>query len=305
MYNFIVNPNARSGLGYKVWTSLEAVLKERSIEYKVHFTKYQTHATTLAKEITSADDPCTLVILGGDGTINETVNGIVDFSKVTLGYIPIGSSNDFARSLGLSTDAMQALENILSPKKYKDINIGVLSYRDKKRRFAVSSGMGFDAGVCHEIVVSKIKAFFNKIHLGKLSYVAVAIRQLAAQSPQSLSLTLDGGKKVEFEKVYFAAAMNNRYEGGGFMFCPKAQPDDDILDIIVAANIPKLKLLLLLPTAYKGLHVYVKGIYTYQCRKAEFFSEKPLPLHTDGEPLFLQRSTCVSLEPEKIRLILS
>ncbi len=305
MYIFIVNPNARSGLGYKIWTSLESVLKERDVEYKVYFTKYQTHATKLVKEITAEYEHCTLVVLGGDGTINETINGITDFKKVTFGYIPIGSSNDFARSLKLSTDALTALENILNPTKFQDINIGILSYMGKKRRFAVSAGMGFDAGVCHEIVVSKLKKFFNKIHLGKLSYVAVAIRQLAAQSPKPLTMILDDERKVEFNKAYFAAAMNNKYEGGGFKFCPKAKPDDDILDIIVAADIPKLKLLFLLPTAFKGFHVYVKGIYTYQCKKAEFFSEKPLPLHTDGEPIFLQRSTGMSLEPEKIHLILS
>ena len=305
MYIFIVNPNARSGLGHQIWKSLEVILKEKQIEYKSYYTKYQTHATRLTKEITSEVDECTLVVLGGDGTINEVVNGITDFSKVTLGYIPIGSSNDFARSLKLSTDAETALSNILNPSRYMDLNIGKVSYKNKTRRFAVSAGIGFDAGVCHEIVVSKLKVFFNKIHLGKLSYVAVTLRQLATQTPGALTVILDDEKKIEFKKAYFATAMNNKYEGGGFKFCPKAEPDDDILDIIVAADIPKLKVLALLPTAYKGWHVHVKGIYTYQCKKAEFISEKALPLHTDGEPVFLQRQMCTTLEPEKVRLILS
>ncbi|MGN1267774.1 MAG: diacylglycerol/lipid kinase family protein, partial [Dorea sp.] len=285
--------------------SLEPVIQECNVEYKVYFTKYQTHATKLVAEITSELDHCTLVVLGGDGTINEVVNGITDLSKVTLGYIPIGSSNDFARSLRLSTDAMEALNCILKPTKYMDLNIGTIQYKNKKRRFAVSAGMGFDAGVCHEVVISKLKVFFNKLHLGKLTYMAVALRQLAAQNPRPLTVILDDQKKIEFKKAYFATAMNNKYEGGGFKFCPKARPDDDILDIIVAADISKLKILFLLPTALAGLHVYIKGIYVYQCKKAEFISEKALPLHTDGEPVFLQSQMCTSLEPEKIRLILT
>lgn len=305
MYTFIVNPNARSGLGHKIWSSLEEVLKEKNVEYEVLFTKYQHHATKLVHKLTSTGEECTIIALGGDGTINEVVNGIQDISKVTLGYIPIGSSNDFARSLKLSTDAHEALKHILNPSAYKYINVGTLEYKDKKRRFAVSSGLGFDAAVCHQIVISKLKLILNKVGLGKLTYVAVAIQRLMAQNPKPMTLTFDDGRQVNFKKAYFAAAMNQKYEGGGFKFCPKADPSDDILDIIVASDISKLKVLCLLPTAFKGWHVHIKGIYTYQCKYVDIESEIALPVHTDGEPVFLQRKARLGLEPEKLRLILS
>ncbi len=305
MYTFIVNPNARSGLGHKIWSSLEEVLKEKNVEYQVLFTKYQHHATKLTKQLTSSGEECTIIALGGDGTINEVVNGICDISKVTFGYIPIGSSNDFARSLKLSTDAKEALNHILKPSAYKYINVGTLEYKDKKRRFAVSCGLGFDAAVCHHLIVSKLKKILNKIGLGKLCYVAIAIARLMAQDLRPMTLTFDDGREVSFEKAYFAAAMNQRYEGGGFKFCPKADPSDDILDIIVASDISKLKLLCLLPTAYKGWHVHVKGIHVYQCKYADIKSDIALPVHTDGEPIFLQRNVRLGLEPEKLRLILS
>lgn len=305
MYHFIVNPNARSGLGHKVWQSLEAVLKNQNVEYQVYFTKYQHHATKITKALTSSGEKCTVIALGGDGTVNEVMNGIADISKTTLGYIPIGSSNDFARSLKLSTDALTALNHILNPSAYQYINIGTLEYKEKKRRFAVSAGFGFDAAVCHHLLISKLKRFLNKMHLGKLSYVVIAIQRLFAQTPGPVTLTLDGEKTLEFDKTYFVAAMNQRYEGGGFKFCPKADPSDDILDIIVAANIPKLKVLLMLPTALKGWHVHVKGIYTYQCKYAEIHSNRALPVHTDGESIFLQKNVRLGLEPEKIKLILS
>ena len=112
-------------------------------------------------------------------------------------------------------------------------------------------------------------------------------------------------EEILFHKVYFAAAMNQRTEGGGFRFCPKADPSDDILDVIVVEGFPKAVILMLLPTAFKGWHVFFKGIHTYQCKKATFTSPKPLAVHTDGEPVYLKREITCSLEPEKIRLILS
>lgn len=305
MYTFIVNPNARSGLGQITWKKLEDILKHREIEYQAYFTKYQKHATRIVQKLTQEDHAQTIIALGGDGTVNEVVSGINDLSKITLGYIPIGSSNDFARGMGLSADPEKALENILSPTRFAYINIGVLEYASKKRRFAVSSGLGFDAAVCHQVIVSPLKKALNRLKLGKLSYAAIGLQRILTMMPGKMTVTLDDGSPMEFDKVYFAAAMNQNVEGGGFKFCPKANPMDDILDVIVVSGLSKLKILSLLPIAFKGWHVHFKGIYTYRCQTAKFESERPLPVHTDGEPIFLQREMELSLEPEKLRLILS
>ena len=101
MYYFIVNPGSRSGRGKAVWQIVEGILEREQVEYLVFFTAYRYHATKLAREITSQKEKLTLVTVGGDGTVNEVVDGIQDFSRVTFGYIPTGSSNDFARSLRL------------------------------------------------------------------------------------------------------------------------------------------------------------------------------------------------------------
>lgn len=303
MYTFIVNPNARSGLGQKLWLLVEADLKERGAKYQVFFTKYQRHATTIVQNLTSDLNLHTLVVLGGDGTINEVVDGIAQLEKITLGYIPIGSGNDFARGLGLPTDTKQALDNILNPSHYSYINIGVLAYDDTRRRFAVSSGIGFDAGVCHEAAVSRIKLILNRLRLGKLTYVGIALRQILTLTPAPMSILLDDVRKLTFDRTYFTAAMNLMYEGGGFKFCPNAGFDDDYLDIIVAAGLPKLKILALLPTAYKGWHTRFRGIYIYRCRKIDITSSVSLPVHTDGEPVLRQRKIHIFFEPEKLRVI--
>ena len=242
-------------------------------------------------------------MLGGDGTVNEVINGIDGLANVTLGYIPIGSSNDFARGLGLPADPLKALENILAPVRHLAINIGVLEYGDKRRRFSVSTGLGFDAGVCHEVMVSRLKVFLNKIKLGKLSYAGVALHRMASLDPKDMTVIMDGTRKLDCHKVYFATAMNLGYEGGGFKFCPKADCADDLLDIIVISDMPKIKALVLLPTAFKGWHVFFRGIHIYNCKEIEIISEKALPVHADGEPIFLQKRIKACLEPEKLRII--
>ena len=223
MYSFIINPNARSGKGLRAWKLIEHRLKEKSVPYQVFFTKYQRHATQIARTLTQEKDCRSLIVLGGDGTLNEAVNGIADLARVTLGYIPIGSSNDFARSLGLEQDPLKALEKILTPSGYVPVNIGSLSWElEHTRRFVVSAGLGFDAGVCHQVAVSRLKVFLNRIGLGKLSYAAVAVGLLLSLTPRRMTLTLDDQTPLEFDRTYFAAIMNHPYEGGGFRFCPKA-----------------------------------------------------------------------------------
>ncbi len=305
MYHFIVNPNARSGLGQKVWDGLETILRTKQIEYEVHFTKYQKHATMLTKKITSDGNEHTVIALGGDGTVNEVVNGIVDFDKTILGYIPIGSSNDFARGLKLPKEPEKALETILTCPHLHPMNVGELRYKDKLRRFAVSCGLGFDADIVHESVVSPVKYVLNKMKLGKLTYVLVAVHRLFLTTPCTMTITLDNKEKLTFQKAYFVALMNNRYEGGGAMFCPNADNGDDMLDFAVAYDMPKLKVLCMFPTAFVGKHTLFKGVYVGKASQIEIVSENPLPVHTDGEPIFLQNKLSACCATKKIRVITS
>ena len=339
MYIFIVNPHARSGLGHVVWDELESILKKQNIPYKAYFTKYQKHATEIARKATSDDAPSTLVVLGGDGTINEVVNGIQDYEKVILGYIPIGSSNDFARSLNIPSSPKEALELILAAHDTCSINIGRLQYQDRLKHFAVSAGIGFDAAICHEAVISKLKVALNKIHLGKLTYagiinfllicrvcqyalnlrtIIVALNiihlwtltyacfsphRLFLTTPQKMTVTLDHKEEFSFPSSYFAAIMNHKYEGGGVKFCPDARPDDNLLDVIVVSDLSKLKILTLLPTAFTGWHTHFKGVHTYQCRHVSIHAERALPVHTDGEPVFLQKSISASCDSKMLQVI--
>lgn len=303
MITFIVNPHAKSGLGSRVWEQIRTILEEKEIHYQVFFTKYQHHASRIVSRITSDGECHTLIALGGDGTINEVVNGISFLDKVTLGYIPIGSGNDFARSLKLPSDPAAALDYLLKPSHFINMDVGLLWHGNKKRRFAVSAGMGFDASVCHEMVVSPLKLFLNKLKAGKLAYAGIALRRIAALTPQDVELTLDGQKTLHYKNAFFVAIMNQPYEGGGLKFCPKANSCDGKLNALIVSDISKFRALLLLPLSFHGLHTPFKGISLLSFKSLEVKTETPQPLHTDGEPVFLQKQIRVTLEPQTLRVI--
>ena len=122
IYHFIVNPRARSGLGEMLWKQLEPELCRKRIDYQIHLTTKKKDAGKIASEITEDGQEHMFVVLGGDGTLNEVLSGIKSLEKVTLGYIPIGSSNDFARGTGIPGDPFKALDTILSPKRVEKMD---------------------------------------------------------------------------------------------------------------------------------------------------------------------------------------
>ena len=126
MYHFIANPNARSGQGHALREKIKLKLIAEHIDYQIHFTHHRHHATEIAAELTASGDPVTIVVLGGDGSVDEVICGLQNLSLVTLGYIPIGSGNDFGRGLALPSDTMKALDLVLHSEQTRKINLGVL-----------------------------------------------------------------------------------------------------------------------------------------------------------------------------------
>lgn len=97
MYYFIINPNSSSGKGLLIWKSIEPVLKERNVDYHPFFTKDRESTAHLVKRLCTEKAPATIVAVGGDGTVNDVLNGLANFENITFGYIPSGSGNDLAR----------------------------------------------------------------------------------------------------------------------------------------------------------------------------------------------------------------
>ena len=110
-------------------------------------------------------------------------------------------------------------------------------------------------------------------------------------------------KTLHFQKVYFAAAMNLPFEGGGCKFCPTAKPDDNFLDLIVIADVPKVAALTILPTVFSGKHTHMKGVHIYRFKHANVKVDVPLVLHSDGEPFPAESELEWMLESDSLQIL--
>lgn len=307
MYHIIINPFSRSGRGLKIWKeTVEPKLHEYGVAYRNYFSQKPGDVARLSGEITSAagEESLNLIILGGDGTVNEALSGMKDTSRVTLGYIPTGSSNDLARDLKIPKDPLEALERILHKGSVHTMDLGAVTYADGDTRpFIVSCGIGFDAAVCEEALHSKLKNTFNRLGLGKLTYLGIALKQLFGAKAISGRLILDDREPVTMNTLLFVACMLHRFEGGGFMFCPDADASDGILDLCAVGDLPKLLILFALPTAFKGKHYRFEGITSYRAKTLTIETSAPLWVHTDGEVAKKSDRITVTCKHGAVRMI--
>ncbi len=308
MYHFIINPKSSSGKGIRYWWTVKSELDSRQIPYTANFTKQEGHASSLAEQICSKYSGIkNIVVLGGDGTLNEVINGITDYDQILLGYIPSGSSNDLARSLRIPKDPLKALENVLKPTRFKYLDYGIISFpeaKDKPRKFCCSSGIGYDAEVCVEVQASPLKKRLNRFGAGKLIYLAIAIKQLMTLKAIDVTLHADGTKKGTYQNVFLMSAMIHKYEGGGLMIAPAADPTDGKLSVCLAHGLGRMKALLLLPTLVFGKHVKFKGIETFHCHNLEIIANREAAVHTDGEVPAISSHIKINCEQGRIRMIL-
>ncbi|MBQ7359153.1 MAG: diacylglycerol kinase family lipid kinase [Lachnospiraceae bacterium] len=302
MYHFIVNPASRSGKGEKLWKeTIKPILEQKKVQYEVHFSKKPGDLIELAKEY--GKNKAHLVVVGGDGTVNEVLQGISNLDDVYFSYIPTGSSNDLARDLEYPKDKEQVLAGILNQPMDFLMDVGQLTTSKGDRAFAVSCGIGFDAAVCYGTLHSKVKSTFNKLGLGKLTYLGEALKNLLFSRRAVCDIELDNGRFIRTKRTLFVAVMNHRYEGGGFKFCPAADAQDGILDVFVASGLPSLLILFALPTAFYGKHLIFPGMNAYQTTSVRVKSSRPMWVHTDGEVLSQEKEIKVNLKDQKLHFM--
>lgn len=307
MYHFIINPKSSSGRGIRFWWTVKNELDKREVPYTVTFTKHMGHATELARQICEENAGIkNIVVLGGDGTMNEVINGIPDFNEVLLGYIPSGSSNDLARSLKIPKDPVEALNNILKPVKFQYLDYGVIEFPDSDitpRRFCCSSGMGYDANVCYEVQESPLKKSLNRFGAGKFVYIAIAIKQLFS-SKLNCTILVDGKRKDTYANTMLVSNMIHKYEGGGLLMAPHADPCDGKLSITLVHGLNSAKAFVLLPTIFTGKHIKHKGVEAFHCSEIEIIMDNDTCVHTDGEIPAISKHIKISCIPGQIRMIL-
>lgn len=314
MYYFVVNPAAKSGHGMEVWNQLKPVLEERGIPYEVYCSEKKGDITTLCRTVTTEKaaenpgEPLRLVIVGGDGTLNEAFQGIRDFANTLVGYIPAGSANDFATNTGVSQHPLEALEQILRCETPTRFDLGYMTYDDidpaARHYFSSSCGIGYDAAVSREAAIpSPSKDVLNKLGLGSFVYLVMAIKILFSLKRGDCAMTLDGGRTVTLRNFLFVCSMIYRYEGGGFFFSPEANPSDGILDLCVFGGMPKWKVLLAFPSAYKGTHYKFKNVEPFRSETVHIRTSMPFWVQLDGEVSEKSAEISIVCEKQALRLM--
>lgn len=303
MYDFIINPAARSGMGKRTWKKVKKILLKHQIDFREFYTKGAGDAGRIAAKVTSGSMPVHLVLIGGDGTLHEMVSGIKNWQHVSVGYIPVGSGNDFARGMGWKRSPVRQAENILRPGETWNMDCGKVKTERGEGRFMVSAGIGYDAGICWRVNHSRLKTVLNHMRIGKLTYLLLGAWEILLSKGFRGELELDGCRKVFLRDILFCSVHNLPYEGGGVPFCPKADPMDGKMDVCVVSRVPKRKLPVLLLQALKGQHIKYRGVHVYRCKEIKIHARTPQYFHMDGEVIGKVRKVKICVEKGKVHML--
>lgn len=257
----ILNPKAGNNLGIHYLPIIKKKFKDWKLE--IYKTKSSKDATREAKKSRKYD---VVIVAGGDGTINEVINGLAN-SRVKFGIIPIGTGNVFARELRLPINIYKIC-NIIKRCKIKRYDLG----KANRTYFLLSCGIGFDATVLNEMD-PLIKKF-----LGVFSYHFYAFKKIRDYKAPLITVTVKNIKK----KGNLLIISNTKNYAGNFKFSPKANPFDGKLDICLFED--KIEFFKLLNNMLKvKLNIKPRNLWHYQTKEMKVTSNPKNLIHTDGE----------------------
>lgn len=281
----IVNPNAGNGKGKKDWNRISGLLEKNSIVFEAKFTERKGQAIEFAREAT-ANGFRKLVSVGGDGTLNEVVNGIFTQDncspqEVSVGMIPVGTGNDWGRMFGIPTMYEGAVK-VLKENKTMPHDIGLISFYNgniqDKRYFINIAGLGFEA-----LVVRKTNIKKDKGRSSRAIYFYNLLSSLLSYKKIISELTIDG--KTNSCKVFSINVGNGRYCGGGMRQTPDALPDDGLLDITVIRDMSRIEVIKSLKLLYDGTILSHQLVDGYRSNNLKVTSNQVMFAEADGETL--------------------
>jgi YegS/Rv2252/BmrU family lipid kinase len=265
-YLVLVNPSAGGGRARDLLPELEGALRARGLDYRLVMTTSLEHGVAEAQ--TAAANGEIPVVMSGDGLIGQ-IGGALAGAGASLGVIPGGRGNDFARVLGIPTAVPDAVA-LLAAGNTRSIDVGEVN----GHRFLCIASCGFD---------SDANRIANETRLvkGNLVYLYAALRALAAWKPAHFCVTLDGERR-EFTGFAVAAANNKAY-GGGMFLAPDAELDDGKLDVVWTSDVSKLHFLANLPKVFKGRHVENPEVTVLRGSEVEIEADRPFAIYADGD----------------------
>jgi len=280
----LVNPNAGRGKGEKDWIQISGYLDEYG-PYQYAFTERKLHAIELTQAYIKKGIR-KIIVVGGDGTLNEVVNGIflqkvIPASHITLGAILVGTGNDWGRMFGIPSNYQGAVKVIKGNKVFLQ-DAGIVRYQHDGqthiRYFINIAGLGFDAVVANRSNLQKEQG-----RSGKILYFLNILSNLWRYSAIHTHVSIDG---IEFRDDVFTMSIGiGKYSGGGMIQTPESIPDDGLFDLTVIKKMPRFEIIKSLPLLYNGKILNHPMVSSYRGKKIVINSVPEIHVEVDGESM--------------------
>jgi diacylglycerol kinase (ATP) len=275
---FLVNPASENGSTGRRWPEIAHLAAERGLRGETLFSEHAGHLTELASRAV-ADGASLLVAVGGDGTVNEVVNGIADANDVELAVIPRGTGWDFVRTHGIPRKLEDAIDTARTG-VMRELDLGRVTYRswaggEQSSYFANIGSAGMSGAVARRANAT------SKALGGKVSYAWATFAVFVRWSPGEMRIVVDGEERSD--RMHDVVVSIGRYFGGGMKITPEAEPDDGLFDVLLLGAGTMRDLVLTLPKVYRGTHLTHPKIELLRGRAVEVDAPEPVPIQLDGE----------------------
>ena len=300
----VVNPASAGGRTMQRWPGSAALLQGLGVDFHVHFTTAPGDATTAVRSALR-DGTQRVVAVGGDGTLNEVVNGFFDDDgtplgdDVVLGVVPSGSGGDFRRTADIARTPVESTR-LLAAAAARRVDIGRITFADGSRRHFINIA---DCGIGGEVVARVNSNGYKGGGLrGSAVFLYESLAALVRYGGRAVRITMDGDT-VE-RMVQSVVVANGRYFGGGMCVAPGAELCDGVFDVVVIDAMSRTRAMTSMPALYRGSHVRMNGVSVRRAREVRIeHLERPLLFDVEGEQVGETPATITCL-PGAVRLVM-
>ena len=280
-YKIILNPTAGNANGLRELPQIEQLFTQHGVSFDLVRTEHPGHGIELSRQAVR-DGYKAVIAAGGDGTVNEVINGLMQckqegISIPALGVLCVGRGNDFAGSMGIPTDLETGFQALVDD-RHRTIDIGrvVAEACPEGRFFGNCVGVGFDA--ITTIEVHKLPRWG-----GFMGFMVAVLKTVFLYNKAPMATIVYDGKSLS-QRSLLISIMNGRRLGGGFLMAPGSEPDDGLLDLCIAEQMSSFNVIKMIPHFTRGDQATQSTIKTGQAAKITIASQDgPLPAQTDGE----------------------
>lgn len=301
----VVNPTSGSGKGLTDYPLISKLLRDNGIHHEAVFTEHKHHAAELTVSAIESGYRH-IIVVGGDGTLHEVVNGVfiqkrVESSEITIAMISTGTGNDWIRMFGIPTRYSEAIRAIKEGYTFLQ-DVAEVSYEETKvrqvRYMANVAGLGFDAAVIKRTLTSKAKGY-----LGRGGYFWCLMRSFFAHRATGTKIWVDD--ELIYNNLLFSIAIGvGKYNGGGIQQLPAAVADDGLLDITMIRPVHWWHVLFRLRRLFNGTIYSIGHVIHAQGKRIHIESSPETPLEIDGE-LYGHTPVDITVQPRQVRVIIN